>query len=322
MSKLKRIAHRGMIQAAPENTMEAFRAAAEHGYEGVELDIRMTRDGRIVCLHDADLCRLTLARPSGLSTRPVVDLTWEELSRVEIPYANNLLRYFPPDGYRDQKMVHYPWELGTPDEIVAHMDVLLNRILKRGSDNVWRDLCAYVRADWPDALDRLRERETRTARVCLLDDVLRWSLNQPDDFLVEIEYKAPGMIPTLARLLDNSGACGRCVLFTGNEAYNEEIQSYLIRYGRPEGLRLSANLRVPSEVNFERARAWYLDAVDLDAESFTRADVDRFAAMGVDVLSNLGDYPGWWEALVETGAAGFKTNTPAKFTEWRSRRGL
>lgn len=54
-------AHRGLYDAAkgiPENSLAAFRAAAEHGY-GVELDTRLTKDGAVVIAHDGDLFRMT-----------------------------------------------------------------------------------------------------------------------------------------------------------------------------------------------------------------------------------------------------------------------
>ncbi|MBQ7737884.1 MAG: glycerophosphodiester phosphodiesterase [Oscillospiraceae bacterium] len=53
--------HRGLYDAAagiPENSLAAFRAAAENGY-GVELDTRLTRDGKVVIAHDGDLFRMT-----------------------------------------------------------------------------------------------------------------------------------------------------------------------------------------------------------------------------------------------------------------------
>lgn len=52
------IAHRGGALLAPENTAEAFRAAAAAGADMVETDLRLTVDGALVCLHDADLKRL------------------------------------------------------------------------------------------------------------------------------------------------------------------------------------------------------------------------------------------------------------------------
>lgn len=45
-------AHRGLSSEAPENTMAAFRLAKEKGIPGVELDIHLTNDGRLVVIHD------------------------------------------------------------------------------------------------------------------------------------------------------------------------------------------------------------------------------------------------------------------------------
>jgi len=52
------IAHRGDPLAARENTLPAFTSAVRQGAEMVELDLRRTRDGEIVVLHDATLSRL------------------------------------------------------------------------------------------------------------------------------------------------------------------------------------------------------------------------------------------------------------------------
>src|SRR5262245_22664838 len=53
------LAHRGARLTAPENTIVAFRAAIDAGADGIELDIRRTADGALVCLHDADVRRTT-----------------------------------------------------------------------------------------------------------------------------------------------------------------------------------------------------------------------------------------------------------------------
>lgn len=50
-------AHRGVCSDAPENTMAAFRAAVEQGYDTIELDPKVTADGIIVVLHDYTLNR-------------------------------------------------------------------------------------------------------------------------------------------------------------------------------------------------------------------------------------------------------------------------
>lgn len=51
------IAHRGFHMFAPENTLAAYEAAMEAGM-AIELDIRQTKDGKIVCFHDAYTKRL------------------------------------------------------------------------------------------------------------------------------------------------------------------------------------------------------------------------------------------------------------------------
>ena len=45
--------------AAPENTIEAFRHAVEVGADGVELDVRLTKDGKVAVMHDRYVDRTT-----------------------------------------------------------------------------------------------------------------------------------------------------------------------------------------------------------------------------------------------------------------------
>jgi glycerophosphoryl diester phosphodiesterase len=49
------VAHRGASAAAPEHTLAAYRRAAEVGADAVECDVRMTRDGVLVCVHDRQI---------------------------------------------------------------------------------------------------------------------------------------------------------------------------------------------------------------------------------------------------------------------------
>jgi glycerophosphoryl diester phosphodiesterase len=53
------VAHRGASAYAPENTVPAFRLAAEQGADFVEFDLQLTKDRQIVCLHDNSLERTT-----------------------------------------------------------------------------------------------------------------------------------------------------------------------------------------------------------------------------------------------------------------------
>lgn len=52
-------AHRGWCSKYPENTMLAFRKAIEIGVDQLETDVRVTRDGELVLIHDATVDRTT-----------------------------------------------------------------------------------------------------------------------------------------------------------------------------------------------------------------------------------------------------------------------
>jgi glycerophosphoryl diester phosphodiesterase len=53
------IAHRGESAHAPEQTLAAFERAAALGADLIEVDVRRTRDGRLVLMHDANVARTT-----------------------------------------------------------------------------------------------------------------------------------------------------------------------------------------------------------------------------------------------------------------------
>ena len=72
------IGHRGASAVAPENTMTAFREAIAVGADGIEFDVRLTRDGVPVVIHDRDLLRT-----GGLSHR-IGDLTWAEVAKIDV----------------------------------------------------------------------------------------------------------------------------------------------------------------------------------------------------------------------------------------------
>lgn len=78
------IAHRGASAVAPENTIAAFEAAIQAGADGIEFDVRLTRDGVPVVIHDE-----TLYRTVGVRGR-VADMTFGQLSQFDIPSLTQL----------------------------------------------------------------------------------------------------------------------------------------------------------------------------------------------------------------------------------------
>ena len=124
-------AHRGGSGLAPENTIAAFDSGVGLGADGLELDVRLSRDGVVVVHHDASLTRTTNARGE------VSALTADELSRVDAGYHFRLNGSHPFRGqgagvptlagvlarYRDVRII-VELKLNTKELAGAALDVV------------------------------------------------------------------------------------------------------------------------------------------------------------------------------------------------------
>src|SRR5882757_379741 len=72
------IGHRGASYDAPENTLSSFKLGYEHKADADELDIHLTKDGKVVVNHDYDTKR------TGGVTNKIATQTLEELRKFEI----------------------------------------------------------------------------------------------------------------------------------------------------------------------------------------------------------------------------------------------
>lgn len=111
-------AHRGGRLEFEENTMHAFQSCYEKGIRGYELDVRMTKDGALVVLHDNSLNR------THEGTGPVEHLTAEEAKGIRtketkepLLFLDTLLEYL-----KDKEGMYVEFEMKTstkelyPDE--------------------------------------------------------------------------------------------------------------------------------------------------------------------------------------------------------------
>ena len=100
---MKIIGHRGSSFAAPENTRAAVRLVFEEKADGVEIDVHMTRDGRVAVIHDENVQRTT-----GMNAA-VRDMSFDELRLLDagswkgqewrcetIPELGEILDLLPP----------------------------------------------------------------------------------------------------------------------------------------------------------------------------------------------------------------------------------
>ncbi len=77
LTPVQRVAHRGGLAYAPENTLAAFQKGIDLGVDWLEFDVQMTRDGALVVIHDETVDRTT----NG--TGPVRELTLEQIRSLD-----------------------------------------------------------------------------------------------------------------------------------------------------------------------------------------------------------------------------------------------
>lgn len=79
------IAHRGASNYGPENTLSSYRQAIMMKADYVEIDLQMTKDGKLIAIHDETLTRTTNAKEIFPNRSPwrVKDFTLEEIRRLD-----------------------------------------------------------------------------------------------------------------------------------------------------------------------------------------------------------------------------------------------
>ena len=96
------IGHRGSSKEAPENTLASSRLAFSEQADGVEVDVRMTKDGQLVCIHDKNTLRTTGVE-ALIKEKTLVELKsmdagqWkgEQWKGEAIPSLQEILEFIP-----------------------------------------------------------------------------------------------------------------------------------------------------------------------------------------------------------------------------------
>jgi glycerophosphoryl diester phosphodiesterase len=173
----------------------------------------------------------------------------------------------------------------------------------------WRLLggeCPYVEA---------LKKDPRMASLMRLTDFRDWLEKKPD-MTAEIEIKAGGAVKKILDILDGSPTAGRCIIFSGNEANINEIQKVTAQNGKPGGLKLGANIRRLNEDARKKIAPMDLYEIGLNDGHISWDDLAWLKDRGIQVFSNLGDYPAWWSKIRELNILGFKTNYAEAYTRW------
>ena len=87
------IGHRGNPTQAPENSISGYLKAFENGSDVVETDIMLTKDGKIIIMHDDKITRTT----SYNGSTPVTQMTLEEIKKYNLWGENDKYKTFYPE---------------------------------------------------------------------------------------------------------------------------------------------------------------------------------------------------------------------------------
>ena len=103
-------AHRGASAYAPENTLPAFQLAAEMNADGIELDVHLSADGKLIVCHDTWIDRTS--NGSG----EISKMTLEELRKYS--FNNKMEKY----GFVPVPTLEEVYELLAPTGLTVNVD--------------------------------------------------------------------------------------------------------------------------------------------------------------------------------------------------------
>lgn len=181
--KTKVWAHRGASAYAPENTLEAFKLAIEQHADGVELDVQLTKDGKLAVIHDETIDR-TCNGTGYVKNFTIAELkqftcnkTHPEYSSAVIPELKEVLKLLKPTNltvnielktgiYRykgiEEKVLRLVEKIGMEDRVIYssfhHPSIVkINKINPEAKTGIlfsdgWINVIYYARLIGADAL--------------------------------------------------------------------------------------------------------------------------------------------------------------------------
>lgn len=136
--------HRGAMGVSPENTVASFGRAVADGANEIELDLRLSADGELVIMHDADVSRTTDGEG------PIAGFTLAELREFDAGDGQRIPTFAEA---LDAVAVPIQAEIKAPEAVRALLDLLRRRpeLLDRVSPTSFNeDIVAEVAAALPD----------------------------------------------------------------------------------------------------------------------------------------------------------------------------
>jgi glycerophosphoryl diester phosphodiesterase len=128
------IAHRGGPSLGPESTLYTFRKAVKLGVDVLEMDVRSTRDGQLIILHDDTVSRTTNA------TGPAQNYTLVDLKKLDAAHR------WSPDNGQTFPLRNKRVQIPTLSEVFeAFPQTKLNLEIKEARSSTIQSLCRLIR---------------------------------------------------------------------------------------------------------------------------------------------------------------------------------
>lgn len=207
------VGHRGASYLAPENTVAAAKLGWELGAEGVEIDVYLTPDQRVVAIHDKTTKRTTgvelvVSETKSKKLRKLDAGTWkdEKFAGEKIPFVEEVLKIIPEDRYlvieiktgpeiftalqkaikksgkeKQVKFIAFNWEtILTAKKLFPDNDCYWLTSSAKDLDNKIGE-CAALGLEGIDVNAKLVTPETMAKAKKLGLDVWCWTVDKPED---------------------------------------------------------------------------------------------------------------------------------------------
>lgn len=122
------IAHRGDWRYAPENSLRGFANCIKSGFDAIEVDVRMTKDGVLVIMHDETVNRTTDGKGK------VSDLTFEEIKKLHLKTPTNYVSDQTVPSFEEVLNLARGQILVYVDKWQAHKEAVLEMVHRHGMD--------------------------------------------------------------------------------------------------------------------------------------------------------------------------------------------
>ena len=212
---MHKIGHRGAKGYAAENTLASFQKAIELGVDGIELDVHLSSDGKVMVIHDDTIDRTTLQKgfvkdfsskeleQSGIPTlEAVFDLvnqkcfinielkTYETADKV----AEFIEYYVSEKGWEYEQVIVSSFDWNALQQVHFLNDKIFIGVLTQTDLDLAIAFAKFIKAYSVHPYYHLLNAENVTKMQSKNFKVYPWTINEPEDIIFVKSLQVDGII--------------------------------------------------------------------------------------------------------------------------------